>query len=138
MLFKDFAFIKQHLDEDRYSRFFLRLEPRSKLRNREEGLAMCQLINPEFLPTVDQMRRQFPDTPVVIDDFALIDNRLRSGNEWGIDVVQGSSDGIVRGNSITDFNFGAMVFNDHTGKDEGGLHPQRIDVSDNTMERNNK
>ncbi len=38
----------------------------------DEGLAMCHLINPEFLPSVEQMCRRFPDTPVVIDHFARI------------------------------------------------------------------
>ncbi len=38
----------------------------------EEGLAMCHLINPEFLPSVDRMCDKFPDTPVVIDHFARI------------------------------------------------------------------
>lgn len=38
----------------------------------KQGLAMCHLINPEFLPSVDQMCRRFPDTPVVIDHFARV------------------------------------------------------------------
>lgn len=38
----------------------------------DEGLAMCHLINPEFLPSVERMCRRFPDTPVVIDHFARI------------------------------------------------------------------
>ncbi len=38
----------------------------------DEGLAMCHLINPEFLPSVDRMCRDFPTTTVVIDHFARI------------------------------------------------------------------
>ncbi|MCA9216083.1 MAG: amidohydrolase family protein [Planctomycetales bacterium] len=38
----------------------------------DEGLAMCHLINPEYLPAVDKMCRKFPQTPVVIDHFARI------------------------------------------------------------------
>jgi predicted TIM-barrel fold metal-dependent hydrolase len=38
----------------------------------EHGLAICPLINPEYLPAVDRMCRRFPDTPVVIDHFARI------------------------------------------------------------------
>ena len=38
----------------------------------DEQLAMCRLINPEFLPSVDRMCRQYPRTPVVIDHFARI------------------------------------------------------------------
>ena len=37
-----------------------------------EGLAICHLIDPPYLPSVDRMCRQFPDTPVVIDHFARI------------------------------------------------------------------
>ena len=36
------------------------------------GLAMCHLIDPEFLPSVDRMCQRFPDTPAVIDHFARI------------------------------------------------------------------
>jgi predicted TIM-barrel fold metal-dependent hydrolase len=38
----------------------------------EEKLAMCCLINPDALPSIDAMCRKFPDTPVVIDHFARI------------------------------------------------------------------
>lgn len=38
----------------------------------EENLAMCHLVNPEFLPGVAAMCREFGDTPVVIDHFARI------------------------------------------------------------------
>jgi predicted TIM-barrel fold metal-dependent hydrolase len=38
----------------------------------EEGLAMCPLIDPEYLPAVDRMCAKFPDTPVVVDHFARI------------------------------------------------------------------
>lgn len=38
----------------------------------DEGLAMCLLANPDALPAVSRMRRQFPKTPVVIDHFARI------------------------------------------------------------------
>jgi predicted TIM-barrel fold metal-dependent hydrolase len=38
----------------------------------EEGLAMCLLIDPEFLPAVDSMCAKRPDTPVVVDHFARI------------------------------------------------------------------
>ncbi|MFM9116579.1 MAG: amidohydrolase family protein [Planctomycetota bacterium] len=38
----------------------------------ETRQAMCCLINPEDLPAVGAMCRQYPDTPVVIDHFARI------------------------------------------------------------------
>src|SRR5690348_1985522 len=38
----------------------------------EQGLAMSCLVNPEFLPSIDDMCRRFPDTPVVIDHLARI------------------------------------------------------------------
>lgn len=45
----------------------------------DENLAMCHLINPEFLPSVKKMCQQYPRTPVVIDHFARIgiDGRVR-------------------------------------------------------------
>lgn len=46
----------------------------------DQGLAMCHLINPEYLPSVDQMCQKYPRTPVVIDHFARIgiDGSIRS------------------------------------------------------------
>jgi predicted TIM-barrel fold metal-dependent hydrolase len=38
----------------------------------DEGLALCPLMNPEFLPALDAMCRRFPQTPVVVDHFARI------------------------------------------------------------------
>ncbi|MCA9128161.1 MAG: amidohydrolase family protein [Planctomycetales bacterium] len=38
----------------------------------EQGLAMCHLINPEYLPSVAKMCRLYPQTPVVIDHFGRI------------------------------------------------------------------
>ncbi|MEC9093057.1 MAG: amidohydrolase family protein [Planctomycetota bacterium] len=38
----------------------------------DENLAMCHLINPGFLPSVERMCDQFKSTPVVIDHFARI------------------------------------------------------------------
>ena len=38
----------------------------------EENLAMCPLISPEALPTLERMCEKFPKTPVVIDHFARI------------------------------------------------------------------
>lgn len=38
----------------------------------DEGLAMCCLIDADFLPSVAATCRRFPDTPVVIDHFARI------------------------------------------------------------------
>ena len=48
----------------------------------EEGLAMCPLIDPEYLPAVDRMCARFPDTPVVVDHFARIgvDGVIRKGD----------------------------------------------------------
>lgn len=48
----------------------------------EEGLAMCPLINPDELPLVDEMCREFPSTPVVIDHFARIgaDGEIRESD----------------------------------------------------------
>jgi predicted TIM-barrel fold metal-dependent hydrolase len=45
----------------------------------EEGLAMCPLINPEYLSAIDRMCDRFPQTPVVIDHFARIgaDGQIR-------------------------------------------------------------
>lgn len=37
-----------------------------------EQLAMCPLINPDALPSVDRMCQRFPETPVVIDHLARI------------------------------------------------------------------
>jgi predicted TIM-barrel fold metal-dependent hydrolase len=37
-----------------------------------ENLAMCPLINPDALPSLDRMCRRFPKTPLVIDHFARI------------------------------------------------------------------
>ena len=48
----------------------------------DDGLAMCGLINPDFLPTVDKMCAKFPRTPVVIDHFSRIgaDGTIRKGD----------------------------------------------------------
>jgi len=48
----------------------------------EEGLAMCPLINPEYLPAVDSLCARLPDTPVVVDHFARIgvDGRMRKAD----------------------------------------------------------
>jgi len=48
----------------------------------DEGLAMCHLINPEFLLPVGEMCRQYPKTPVVIDHFARIgiDGKIRGSD----------------------------------------------------------
>ena len=45
----------------------------------DEGLAICPLINPEFLPSLDRMCAKWPKTPVVIDHFARIgiDGQIR-------------------------------------------------------------
>ena len=39
----------------------------------ELGVAVCPLLGPKFLPTLDPMCEQFPDTTVVIDHFGHID-----------------------------------------------------------------
>jgi len=41
-------------------------------RGAEDGLAMCTLIDPESLPTVDRMCEKLPDTPVVVDHFGRV------------------------------------------------------------------
>lgn len=48
----------------------------------EQGLAMCPLINPEYLPAVDRMCEKSPDTPVVVDHFARIgvDGHMRKAD----------------------------------------------------------
>lgn len=48
----------------------------------EQGLAMCHLINPEYLPSVERMCRKYPRTPVVIDHFARIgiDGNIRAAD----------------------------------------------------------
>lgn len=38
----------------------------------EIGIAMCPLINPEYLPEVDKMCSLYPETTVVVDHFARI------------------------------------------------------------------
>ncbi len=38
----------------------------------ERRLAMCPLVNPDALPSIDRMCRQYPDTPVVIDHLSRI------------------------------------------------------------------
>ena len=38
----------------------------------DRGLAMCPLIDAEYLPAVDRMCERFPATPVVVDHFARI------------------------------------------------------------------
>ena len=38
----------------------------------EAGLAMCPLIDPEYIPQVAAMCRRYPDTTVVVDHFARI------------------------------------------------------------------
>jgi predicted TIM-barrel fold metal-dependent hydrolase len=46
----------------------------------EHGLAMCPLMNPEYLLALDAMCQKHPKTPVVIDHFARIgiDGRVRN------------------------------------------------------------
>jgi len=45
----------------------------------DERLAMCHLIDPKYLPSVDVMCARYPKTPVVIDHFARIgiDGKIR-------------------------------------------------------------
>jgi predicted TIM-barrel fold metal-dependent hydrolase len=45
----------------------------------EEGLAICPLMDPQYIPSVDAMCRKFPKTPVVVDHFARIgiDGQIR-------------------------------------------------------------
>jgi predicted TIM-barrel fold metal-dependent hydrolase len=38
----------------------------------DEGMAICPLINPQYIASVDEMCRQFPKTRVVIDHFARV------------------------------------------------------------------
>jgi predicted TIM-barrel fold metal-dependent hydrolase len=44
-----------------------------------DGLAICPLMNPAFLPALDAMCRRFPETPVAVDHFARIgtDGQIR-------------------------------------------------------------
>ncbi len=48
----------------------------------KHGLAMCHLIDAEFLGSVDKMCARYPDTPVVIDHFARIgvDGQVREND----------------------------------------------------------
>ena len=48
----------------------------------ETGIALCPLINPEYLTEVDTMCQAFPRTTVVIDHFARIgiDGEIRAGD----------------------------------------------------------
>jgi len=46
----------------------------------EEGLAVCPLMDPRFLPSLEAMCRTYPRTPVVVDHFARIgvDGQVRA------------------------------------------------------------
>jgi len=46
----------------------------------DDGLAICPLLNPEYLPALDVMCRKYPKTPVVVDHFARIgiDGQMRN------------------------------------------------------------
>ena len=46
----------------------------------DEGLAICPLMDPRFLPALHAMCRKFPNTPVVVDHFARIgiDGQVRA------------------------------------------------------------
>ena len=48
-------------------------------RGAESGIAMCPQIQPDYLPEVDRMCRDFPETTVVVDHFAKIgtDGKIR-------------------------------------------------------------
>lgn len=48
----------------------------------ERNLAMCPLIDPEYLPQIDAMCDQFRDTPVVVDHFGRIgiDGEIRESD----------------------------------------------------------
>ncbi|HWB01125.1 MAG TPA: amidohydrolase family protein [Pirellulales bacterium] len=48
----------------------------------EKRLAICPLINAQYLPSVDAMCRKFPDTTVVIDHFARVgvDGEIREAD----------------------------------------------------------
>lgn len=48
----------------------------------DSGLALCPLVNPEYLPAIDRMCRRFPQAPVVIDHFARIgmDGQIRTAD----------------------------------------------------------
>ena len=39
---------------------------------RDEGLAVCPLINPSDIPYVDALCKKFPGTKVVVDHFARV------------------------------------------------------------------
>ena len=48
----------------------------------EQGMAICPLIDPEYIPAVDRMCKKYPATPVVIDHFARIgaDGEIREAD----------------------------------------------------------
>lgn len=48
----------------------------------DEQMAICPLINPEYLASVDEMCKRYPKTPVVIDHFARIgiDGKMSKDN----------------------------------------------------------
>ncbi len=48
----------------------------------DHGLAVCPLIDPEYLPALQRMCRRLPDTPVVVDHFARIgvDGKIREAD----------------------------------------------------------
>ena len=52
----------------------------------DRSLAICPLVNPEFLPSLDRMCAKWPKTPVVIDHFARIgaDGQVRPKDLEGL------------------------------------------------------
>ncbi|WOJ98188.1 right-handed parallel beta-helix repeat-containing protein [Congregibacter brevis] len=72
------------------------------------------------------------------DDFSITNNRVEDGSEFGIDMVNGSSNGIVSGNRIDRFAFGAMVIDDHIAPGGApGTDPTNILLTNNSMVGNN-
>ncbi|MCX7553669.1 right-handed parallel beta-helix repeat-containing protein, partial [Marinicella sp. S1101] len=73
-------------------------------------------------------------------DFEIKNNQINGGSEWGVDIVNGSHDGIVDNNIISNKRFGAMVIDDHSGAIGGagqGKAPYNIVIKNNTMIGNN-
>jgi len=72
-------------------------------------------------------------------NIVVTNNQLNNGREHGVDIVNGSVNARVSGNTITGFDRSAMVFDDHSWQCEGcGSNPTEITVSNNRMSGNNR
>ncbi len=71
------------------------------------------------------------------DNILVENNTLVGGKEHGVDIVNGSTNAVVRNNDIRGMSRSAMVFDDHAWNQAGGGNPTRLTVSNNRMSGNN-